>query len=551
MHLCANLFPYILIMKKYLLFAALQALSMNLWAAKVDVSQAQNVAEAFIECRLGNNVAIKSVKLVNDYCYIVNVAPKGWVIVSADDVVTPILGYSLKGSLDANHIPDNMSNMLHEYAEQIDYVKTVVSTRHDSWDKQDFVTSRAGNVIEPLIKVHWNQDAPFNVYCPQKKALVGCVAVAMSQAMSVQRHPARPVGYVSYGSANYGGMSINFDEQRAYNWDDIMSGNNNYDEAARLMYHAGMSVKMDYGEDGSGIPSNQVSRISNALKDNFSYTDDVTYVWRDQYGGDWTKLLINELNAGRAVIYNALDSKGGYGHSFNIDGYDGERYFNVNWGWGGYGDGYFSVENLRDSRMGMNYDTGHVVIVGIGAPDQPLKSIALSHNRIEENLPAGSVVGSIEVNGEVIKSTYKVSVHGIYQSNIGGYADVPFVVENGLLKTTQSLTTAGKTWNIEISVSDSESGAELTQGFNVIVDAWASLEEKTKLSYDRSSKMFKIVTKHNVSYNIYGANGNLIQGGELSPLPELEFSGTILPAGKNTIELRCNDEIKKLNIVTK
>ena len=257
------------------------------------------------------------------------------------------------------------------------------------------------------------------------------------------------------------------------------------------------------------------------------------------------------MNAGRAVIYNAIDSKGGYGHSFNLDGYDSNGLFNVNWGWGGYGDGYFSIDNLRDGRMGMNYDTGHVVVVGIGAPDQPLKSISLSHNRIEENLPAGSVVGAIEVNGEAPKSTYKLSVHGVYQSNIGGYAEVPFVIENGLLKTTESLTTTGKTWNIEISVADPESGAELTQGFKVTVDAWASLEEKTKLSYDRLSRMFKIVTKHNVTYKIYDANANLIQGGELSPLPELEFNAAILPAGKNVIELRCNDEIKKLNIVTK
>ena len=63
--------------------------------------------------------------------------------------------------------------------------------------------------------------------------------------------------------------------------------------------------------------------------------------------------------------------------------------------------------------------------------------------------------------------------------------------------------------------------------------------------------MFKIVTKHNVTYKIYDANSNLIQSGELSPLPELEFNASILPAGKNRIELRCNDEIKKLNIVTK
>lgn len=551
MHLCANLFPYILIMKKYLLFVVLQALTLNLWAAKVDVSQAQDVAEAFVECRSGKDVAIKSAKLVNDSYYIVNIAPKGWVIVSADDVVTPVLGYSLKGSLDAQRIPDNMSNMLQEYAGQIDYVKTIATTRHDSWNKRDFVVSRAGNAIEPLIKVHWNQDAPYNVYCPQKKALLGCVAVAMSQAMSVQRYPARAVGAVSYSSANYGGMSINFDEQRAYNWDDIMSGANNYDEAARLMYHAGMSVKMDYGEDGSGIPSNQVSRISNALKDNFSYSDDVTYIWRDHYRGDWTQLLINELNAGRAVIYNALDSKGGYGHSFNIDGYDGERYFNVNWGWGGYGDGYFSVDNLRDSRMGMNYDTGHVIVIGIGAPDRPLKSIELSHNYIEENLPAGSVVGAVKVNGQDLKPTYQFKVNGTYQSNIGGYAKVPFTIEDGMLKTTETLSTSNSSWNIEITVFDSESKSELTQGFTITVEPWTSLEKKTSLSFDRETRQFVLKTKHNVSYKLYDQSGNMLQSGSLSPLPELHFNASILPSGKNVLELRCSDEIKKLNIVTK
>ena len=58
-----------------------------------------------------------------------------------------------------------------------------------------------------------------------------------------------------------------------------------------------MSVKMGYGPDGSGIPSNEVNRISNALRDNFGYGDEVTYVWKDAYQGDWERLVLNELNA--------------------------------------------------------------------------------------------------------------------------------------------------------------------------------------------------------------------------------------------------------------
>lgn len=533
-------------MKKSLCLILLQLVAATAFAAQVTLEKAQSAAERYIESRTGGNFTVKSSQAVDNAFYIVNFAPKGWVIVAADDVVTPIIGYSLSGSLDMNLIPENAKYFINSYKEQIKYIVKTEKTAHSRWENVEYATSRAGESVEPLIKVHWNQTPPYNAYCPRQTALVGCVAVAMSQAMSVQRYPSRPTGSVSYSSANYGRLSIDFDSERAYNWDDILSGANRYDEAARLMMHAGYSVKMDYGEEGSGIPSNQVSRISNALKNNFGYSDDVRYYWRDQYSGDWSMLIRNEINAGRAVIYNALDSKGGYGHSFNLDGYDSNGLFNVNWGWGGHGDGYFSINSLRDSQMDMNYDTGHVVVVGIGGPDQPIKSISLSHNKIEENLPAGSVVGAIMVNGEPAQSNHRLSVRGA-----GGSSNVPFKIEDGMLKSAKVLTTADKNLNVEITVRDTESGAELTQGFNVEVEAWASLEEKTQLSYDRITGMFRVVTKHNVSYSIYDANGTLVQSGELAPLPELEFNTAILPAGKNRLELRSNDEIKNLYIVTK
>lgn len=164
------------------------------------------------------------------------------------------------------------------------------------------------------------------------------------------------------------------------------------------MWHAGMSVRMGYGPDGSGIPSNEVNRITNALRDNFGYGDEVAYVWKDAYQGDWERLVLNELNAGRAVIYNAVDTKLSAGHSFNVDGYDGNSGYHVNWGWGGNGDGYFRLDNLRDSPY--YFDDYHVIVIGIGAPDRLLRSIGLSGTVIEEGLPAGSTVATVTVNGE-------------------------------------------------------------------------------------------------------------------------------------------------------
>lgn len=549
--MCANLFHLYRYMKKTATILLLHVVALGAMAAPVGRQKAQSVAEQYLESRTGKDYSVKSAQSIGDEMYLVNFTPCGWVIIAADDVAKPIVGYSTTGSLDLNRLPDNASCIIDGYKKQVRHLVSTETSRQVRWDNPDYVVSRSSNYVEPLITVNWNQSSPYNAYCPRQEALVGCVAVAMGQAMSVQRYPSRAVGSVSYNSANYGSLNINFDEERAYNWDDILSGANNYDEVARLLYHTGMSVKMDYGEDGSGIPSNQVSRISNALKTNFSYSDDVTYYWRDQYSGDWRQLLVNELNAGRAIVYNAIDSKGGYGHSFNVDGYDTNGLFSINWGWGGYGNGYYSIDNLRDSRMNMNYDTGHVAVIGIGAPDQPLKSISLSHTHIEENLPAGSVVGAITVNDEEIKPTCNVTVHGVYQSSTGGYASVPFIIEDGMLKTTEPLSTAKSSWSIEITAVDSDSKAELTQGFTVTVDPWTSLEKKTSLSYDRQSRTFTIKTKHNVTYAIYDANGNKLQSGALSPLPELQFNAAILPAGKNVLELRCNNEIKKLNIVTK
>ena len=305
-----------------------------------------------------------------------------------------------------------------------------------------------------------------------------------------------------------------------------------------------MSVRMDYGVDGSGIPSTDVNRISNALKSYFSYPEDVQYIWRNQYTDDWEQLLINELSAGRALVYNAIDSKKSAGHSFNIDGYDGDGHFHVNWGWGGYGNGNFSIDNLRDATMQMDYDASHVVIVGIGAADQILKSISLSNNHIEEGLPAGAVVGQVFVNNELPKDTYIVRVEGVNGKSI------PFVIENNLLKTTETLRLSNqKQWDVEITVNDSKSNTILIQGFKIVVEPWKSLEETTSVTFNRTTRTFIFQTKHNVSYTLTDEQGRLLHSGKLEPLPQLQINASALPAGKNVLTLQCVDEIKSVQLV--
>lgn len=534
------------------MFSLFLSLALAVWGKHVPGQQAGTAAVAFMRARTSLAVSVRSIEPggSSGAYYLVNLNPRGWVIVSADDVAEPILGYSASGSLEPDRMPENMRGLLEGYAREIKEIASLTAEPHPDWVSTRALTrAPGGRAIEPLIAVNWNQTEPYNAYCPQGTALVGCVAVAMSQAMSVQRYPDRPQGSASYASVIYGGLSIDFDAERAYNWNDILSGSNNYDEAARLMYHAGMSVRMDYGVDGSGIPSNEVNRITDALRENFSYPESVQYIWRDQYDGDWDQLLVNELNAGRAIVYNAVDSKSSSGHSFNLDGYDGDGRFHVNWGWGGTGNGYFGVDNLRDLAMGMDYDAGHVAVIGIGAPDQVLKDIALSNLHIEEGLPAGAVVGQVTVNGAAALSTYAVSVHGTYDSGSGSYTSVPFAIAGDMLVTTEQLDASVESWNIEITVDDSESGASLTQGFRISVDPWRSLEESTSLSYDRGSGRFSLHTKHNVDYAITDLTGRVLESGTLEPLPELAIDSRAMPDGGFRLELTCGNEKKSIQII--
>lgn len=522
-------------------------------ATPVSQQRASQVAELYVSQQYDapSGLKVKTIEALNDQLYLINFSPCGWALVSRDDCAEPIMGYSTEGSLSKS-MPENMAFMMGEVAHSVEGRK-IQGNLNRNWTRIEngtIMQSRAGEPVEALIQVNWNQGSPYNKYCPgtgNNQAVVGCVAVAMSQAMSVQKYPLKPQGQKSYTSGSYGKLSIDYDQEPAYDWDAILSGANDKDEVARLLYHAGVSVSMDYGSDGSGIPSNQVYRITNALQDTFGYSNDVEYTWRKNYTGDWEELLLNELYAGRALIYNAVDSQGGYGHSFNIDGYNGTKY-HLNWGWGGYGNGYFAIDGLKDASMDMNYDSNHVVVTGVGAPNSALRKLDLSDHYVETGLPAGTAFCALLVNGEMANTgNYKVEVTGAYDQ-YSGYGVVPFEYSNGLLLTTRELTSADSEYYVRIVVTDKDSNTKLTQGFTVAVEAPQLIEHRTAMSYDRTSQMFTMKTKFGASYVVKNSQGTTVLSGTISSSPYFEFSRSALTSGTNTVEVTSGTETKTIKI---
>ena len=63
-------------------------------------------------------------------------------------------------------------------------------------------------------------------------------------------------------------------------------------------------------------------------------------------------MVYGELEAGRPVIFTGVSDEQG-GHCFVCDGYSSDRYYHINWGWGGLSDGYFLLSALDPSVQGI------------------------------------------------------------------------------------------------------------------------------------------------------------------------------------------------------
>lgn len=403
--------------------------------------------------------------------YVFNLQPEGWALVSATDAVKPLLGYSPTDHYVLDQDIDNNAAWMRSYANDIKKAIDEKDTPIKDWDKMDNgATTRAkGSRVDQLITVTWNQGNPYNKYCPSDangRAVVGCVAVAMAQAMSVAKYPKRPVGEFSYTHNTYGSIYINYDEEGEYNWENILSGANSKDDVAKLLYHCGVSVKMDYSPGGSGTQS---TYVPNAMKRNFAYSDAVTYHSRSSYEGDWEQLIIDELEEGRAVYYSGHDPIKNYGHAFNLDGYDGNSMYHVNWGWGGVNNGYFTIDGLRDKKMDMDYTAGHGVVIGIRAPRTAPTDISLTTTTVPSDTEVGAVVAVLEIQSEIEDASYTYKITGPYNAVTKRYGSIPFSIdENGNLLTTGELE-IGKEYKAIITVTNTTTGESFKKEFVIKV----------------------------------------------------------------------------------
>lgn len=297
----------------------------------------------------------------NPAIYVFNRAEGGSLLVSASDLTRPLIGYTDEGRFSKESVPPAMDYWMQEYAEQIRYAENNELSFKRSAPTYDYPAD--WTYIAPLVKTKWNQGVPYNKELPVSYYATGCVATAMAQIMKYWEYPEIGHGSNSYSFDMFGDIysfSMNFDEQ-PFKWDlmlDEYLDNHYTDEQARavayLMKACGYATNMVYGPS-SGT---QVEYAAPALVDYFGYDNSIRMLKRYGYSAsEWASILYDQLKNVGPVLYSGT-AIGGLAHAFVADGYDGNGYFHINWGWSGVSNGFYSLDILTPPLQGTGGTTG-------------------------------------------------------------------------------------------------------------------------------------------------------------------------------------------------
>ena len=362
------------------LFVLLMAGALSLSAQQVTREDALSKAEQFFN--RSDVVSRRAVRkapqltLANDRSefYVFNdEANGGYIIISGDERMPEVLGYSYDGHFDAEHIPCNMQALMENFACQVDYLRThpeAIVTKRRSPDREN---------IAPMLTCSFGQGYPYNNKCPEadgEHSVTGCVAVAMAEIMHYHQWPKQTTQIIPGYTTFTQGFELPDIPITTIDWDNILghydSDNYNYsdeqiDAISTLMLLCGASAKMEYTTtSGSGAA---MQDAANAFRKYFDYEDLLELIYRDAYDDEWEQVIYDELKRGRPVLY-AASWDSGESHAFVVHGYE---------------NGYFrhgSFWVLLNDNFGLKYHQHAIVGIKPANGDAPSEHAVLDNGKM-------------------------------------------------------------------------------------------------------------------------------------------------------------------------
>lgn len=306
--------------------------------------------------------------------YLCSTQNEGFVLVSADESMPEILGYSSTAIDQSKGLPPGLLHMMKCYSG--------MSADAAIWK----APMSAQSQVAPMLKTTWDQGTPYNNMCPRDgstRAMVGCIATSAAQVMKYYEWPATtPSGIIDYTTATKKiKVSIDLSDYK-FAWDLMLDAyqEGSYSNAqasavAKLMYAVGAVSQMDYASTESGA---SFVFCAQGMNQYFAYDNDMYLLLGDFILPEQlNSLIVDDLDKSHPVLMSGSSADDQVGHAFVLDGYKtegGKIYYHINWGWSGLADGFYLLNNLTpsDGGVGMGagtYNNGQLVVLNCKPDD--------------------------------------------------------------------------------------------------------------------------------------------------------------------------------------
>lgn len=365
-------------MKKLLLFALTMILSLFIMAKHVTIETARKVAVNFYfekSSQLVGVISLDELSIEKTFVqksgedavfYVFTFTKGGFVMVSAETCLNPVLGYSLNETYSDENQPLNVQYWFSQFTSQVDYARktnlqpeaevTEKWNHYITQDLESLKSSKKEEGVGPLLTTLWDQGWPYNYYCPETPiggsgghTWAGCVATAIGQIFYYHRWPENGQGYTSYIPTTHPEYGVQFADfaNTFYRYDEMVDDPSKVNTAiAEYLYHIAVSLQMDFDPNGSA-PDSAILQPGEDSTDYHFKLFDSYFVDRDTLTDEQWKALLNiNLDLGYPLYYSGHPSDSSAGHAWVCDGYQDEEYFHFNLGWGGQSNGYYTIESI-------------------------------------------------------------------------------------------------------------------------------------------------------------------------------------------------------------
>ena len=303
----------------------------------------------------------------NTIAYILDLAPKGFIIIAADTDIRPVIAYSFNNNFNYNNTPDNtlLKLLRTDIPQRLAAIPVtnpeIIAANNSLWEDYSQGSSAFIEKLSSVeqwpsdrdgwITTQWGQDGFCNDECPIDpttgvQCYTGCVATSFAQVLN---YWFRPISIEFTSNDNYVTSSrniyINAANASLMNF-NYNSGSPSYSDIARLMFACGVVLQSNYT---SSYTTGDVAAIDDILVGKFGFESSSQI---DGTAANFYPTLTDNMKNGRPAIL-AITISGTAGHSVVADGYKSSGEYHLNYGSYGYGDGWYFLPE----GMGLGYNT--------------------------------------------------------------------------------------------------------------------------------------------------------------------------------------------------